>query len=70
MVELENEALVDRDDKERLIELLSEANSILERYERSSKPGFHTVTTVTRAKNATAEALDWCRWLYSPSIWK
>lgn len=66
----ENETMVDLDDKERLIELLSEANTILDRYEHQSKSGFHTVTTITRAKNAVKEAYDWCRWLYSPSVWK
>lgn len=66
----ENETMVDLDDKERLIELLSEANTILDRYERQSKSGVHTVTTITRAKNAVKEAYDWCGWLYSPSVWK
>lgn len=66
----ENETMVDLDDKERLIELLSEASKILDRYEYQSRSSFHTVTTITRAKNAVKEAYDWCGWLYSPSVWK
>lgn len=66
----ENEVIVDMDDKEHLMELLEEVGSILDRYDYFSKPGCHTVTTISRAKNAVKDAHEWCRRLYSASVWK
>lgn len=66
----ENEVLVDLDDKERLIELLAEASSMLDRYDYFSKTGCHTVTVMARAKGAVKDAYEWCGRLYSASVWK
>ena len=61
----ENEVIVSTEDKERLVALMKEANAILEKYPYFSKPDCHTVTCVSRAKNAVKEARDWCGMLYT-----
>ena len=57
-----NEVLVAKEDKERLVFLLEEANNILQKYPFSSCQG-STVTTMSRAKNAVKEAKQWCGYL-------
>ena len=66
----ENEVLVDVNDKERLVELLTEASSILDKYNYFSKSGCHTVTAMSRAKSAVKDANEWCKRLYSASVWR
>lgn len=59
-----NEVLVEKIDKERLVELLREANTILEKYPYETYDGSHTVTNISRAKTLTKEAERWCGYLY------
>ena len=59
-----NEVLVEKSDKERLVELLKEANTILNKYPNETYDGSHTVTSMSRAKLFTKEAEIWCRYLY------
>ena len=58
-----NEVIVDKKDKDRLVELLTEAHEILEKYPFFSAPNHSTVTTISRAKTATKEAKQWCEYL-------
>ena len=59
-----NEVSVSKTDKDRIMQLLTEANTILSQYPYQ-KPGTHdsTVTTMTRAKNAMSDAVEWCGYL-------
>lgn len=59
-----NEVLVEKSDKERLVELLREANTILNKYPYETYDGSHTVTTMSRAKSFTKEAEEWCSYLH------
>lgn len=59
-----NEVLVEKSDKERLVELLREANTILNKYPYETYDGSHTVTIMSRAKSFTKEAEEWCSYLY------
>lgn len=59
-----NEVLVEKLDKERLVELLREANAILDKYPYETYDGSHTVTTMSRAKSLTKEARKWCDYLH------
>ena len=59
-----NEVLIDKADKERLLQLLREANDILGKYPYAIYDGSHTVTTMSRAKCLTEEAEEWCGYLY------
>lgn len=59
-----NEVLVDKADKERLVQLLREANDILKKYPYKIYNGSNTVTIMSRAKTITKEAEEWCNYLY------
>ena len=59
-----NEVLVEKPDKERLVELLREANTILDKYPYEIFDGSHTVTTMSRAKSFTKDAEKWCGYLH------
>ena len=59
-----NEVIVNKKDKDRLVELLREAHEILEKYPFFSVPNHSTVTTISRAKTATKEAKQWCELLH------
>ena len=58
-----NEVLVKPKDKERLIELLTEADAILDKYPYSSDASYHTVTTMARAKSNVRFAKEWVEYL-------
>lgn len=60
-----NEVLVDKTDKDRLVELLNEVNEILEKYPFETYDGSHTVTNISRAKTFAKDALKWCGYLYT-----
>lgn len=60
-----NEVLIDKEDKKRLVKLLLEASSILGKYSFEIYDGSHTVTTMSRAKNAIREAGKWCSLLHT-----
>lgn len=51
-----NEVLIDKNDKDRLVDLLTEANSILEKYPYETYDGSHTITTMSRAKSYVKDA--------------
>ena len=53
-----NEVLIDKKEKERLVELATEANKILEKYEYSSNYSHHTVTCMSRVKTLGKEFLE------------
>lgn len=59
-----NEVLIEKNDKERLVELLTEANAILEKYPYETYDGSHTVTTMSRAKSYVKNAKEWCSYLH------
>lgn len=58
-----NEVFIEQEDKDRLVEILKEANSILDRYPYESCQA-STVTMMSRAKSALVEAYSWCERLY------
>ena len=60
-----NEVLIDKNEKRKLLELATEANKILEKYEYSSDYSHHTVTCMSRAKTFGKEFLQWCSFLYT-----
>ena len=60
-----NEVLIDKIEKEKLLELAKEANKILEKYEYSSDYSHHTVTCMSRVKTLGKEFLQWCSFLYT-----
>ena len=60
-----NEVLIDKNEKRKLLELATEANKILEKYEYSSDYSHHTVTCMSRAKTLGKEFLQWCSFLYT-----
>ena len=60
-----NEVLIDKIEKEKLLELAIEANKILEKYEYSSDYSHHTVTCMSRVKTLGKEFLQWCSFLYT-----
>ena len=60
-----NEPLIEKADKERLVELLKEANAILEKYPYETYDGSHTVTTMSRAKSFVKDAEKWCGYLHT-----
>lgn len=55
-----NEILVEKSDKDRLIELLREANTILDKYPHEKYDGSHTATSMSWAKSLTKDAEIWC----------
>lgn len=59
-----NEVLIEKNDKERLVELLTEANAILEKYPYETYDGSYTVTNMSRAKSYVKNAKEWCNYLY------
>ena len=59
-----NEVLIEKDDKDRLVELLKEANVILKKYPYEIYDGSHTVTTMSRAKSYVKDAEEWCGYLH------
>lgn len=59
-----NEVLVEKSDKERLVELLREADTILNKYPYEIYDGSDTVTTMSRAKSFTKDAKKWCGYLH------
>ena len=61
----QNEVLIDKNEKEKLVELVTEANKILEKYEYSSDYSHHTVTCMSRVKTLGKEFLEWCSYLYT-----
>ena len=60
-----NEVLIVPEDKKRLVELLTEAKKILDKYPFSSDIPAHTVTAMCRAKNAVKNAKEWASLLYT-----
>ena len=60
-----NEVLIDKNEKRKLLELATEANKILEKYEYSSDYSHHTVTCMSRTKTLGKEFLQWCSFLYT-----
>lgn len=60
-----NEVFIEPKDKERLIELLTEANSILNKYPYSSDYSHHTVTSMSRAKTQVNQAMNQVKRLYT-----
>ena len=60
-----NEVLIDKIEKEKLVELATEANKMLEKYVYSSDYSHHTVTCMSRAKMLEKEFLQWCSFLYT-----
>ena len=60
-----NEVLIDKNDKDRLVELLSEANAILDKYPFQIYDGSCAVTNMSRAKSLLSEAIKWCNYLYA-----
>jgi hypothetical protein len=60
-----NEVLVEKSDKERLVELLREANAILDKYPYEIYDGSHTVTIMSRTKSFTKDAEQWCGYLHT-----
>lgn len=59
-----NEVLIEKNDKDRLVDLLTEANSILEKYPYETYNCSHTVTTMSRAKSYVKDAKEWCSYLH------
>lgn len=59
-----NEVLIDKSDKERLVELLTEANAILEKYPYEIYNNSYTITTMSRAKSYVKDAKTWCGYLF------
>lgn len=60
-----NEVLIEKSDKDRLIELLEEVNDILGKYPYETYNGSHTVTNISRAKTFAKDAQQWCSYLYT-----
>ena len=60
-----NEVLVEKFDKKRLVELMREANAILEKYPYETHDSSYTVTTMSRAKSFAQEADKWCNYLHT-----
>ena len=60
-----NEVLINKNEKERLVELVTEANKILEKYDYSSDYSYRTVTCMSRVKTLGKEFLQWCSFLYT-----
>ena len=60
-----NEVIVSVEDKEKLVQLLTEADKILNKYPYFSKPNCHTVTTISRAKGFVSDAKKWCGYLHT-----
>lgn len=60
-----NEVYIEPKEKERLIELLTEASTILDKYKHSSDYSHHTVTCMSRAKLAVNLAKDEVKLLYT-----
>lgn len=59
-----NEIPVTQTDKEKLTDLLQQAQSILNKYPYENYAvNTHTVTTMSRAKTAVNEATHWCNLL-------
>lgn len=56
----DNEVLIEKTDKERLVELLDEANSILDKYPFYVGNKITMVTAMSRAKGFVRQARDWC----------
>ena len=59
-----NEVIVSKEDKDKLVRLLSEADEILEKYPYISKPDCYCVTTISRAKSFVKDAKQWCEYLH------
>ena len=59
------EVLIEKKKKRKLLELATEANKILEKYEYSSDYLHHTVTCMSRVKTLGKEFLQWCSFLYT-----
>ena len=60
-----NEVLIEKKDKERLEELLKEADNILKKYPYETYDGSHTDTVMISAKSAVMNAKKWCHLLYT-----
>ncbi len=60
-----NEVYIEPKEKERLIELLTEADSILCKYPYSSDASHHTVTSMARAKSSVCQAKEEVKLLYT-----
>lgn len=65
MIPFPNEVFIDSQEKERLIELLTEADAILGRYPYSSDASYHTVTTMSRAKCSVRSSKEWVGYLHT-----
>lgn len=64
-----NEVIVSEEDKQKVVELLTEVNKILEPYPyfNPEYAGDYTVTTISRAKGFAKDALKWCSYLHTAS---
>lgn len=60
-----NEVLIDKNDKEKLVELATEANKILKKYEYSSDYSCHSSTCMGQTKTLGKKFLEWCTYLYT-----
>lgn len=60
-----NEVFIEPKEKARLVDLLTEADAILDKYPYSSDASYHTVTTMSRAKSNVSEAKDWIELLHT-----
>ena len=60
-----NEVLIDPAEKERLVDLLKEAQSILQKYPYRDGGNLWNITVMSRAKVFVADSLEWCELLYT-----
>ena len=60
-----NEVYIDPKEKARLVELLTEASTILDKYSYSSDASYHTVTCMSRAKSSVLQAKEEVKLLYT-----
>ena len=60
-----NEVYIDPKEKTRLVELLTEADTILSKYPYSTDASYHTVTSMSRAKSSVLQAKEEVKLLYT-----
>ena len=59
-----SEVLIEFEDKKRLLELLSEAKTILDKYPYSNDYSDHVITAMSRAKSSVKDSLTTVKCLY------
>lgn len=59
-----NEVLIELEEKKRLIALLSEAKTILDKYPYSNDHSLHVITAMSRAKASVNDSLNTIKCLY------